>query len=119
MDILFFILTLPIAIPMNFFLRNHDDFLRNLPYKPRFMHWMITAWGGFYWLPCTLCNKNRGGHEQSGFLSTSYGGGVSVCRNCAAKANGINKKNNYFIPEVIDVYPFSERTENEKQDLSY
>ena len=103
MEDLFFVLTLPIAIPMNYIIRGNMDFFSKFPYKPRMIHWIIATWGGLFWLPCTLCGKYRGGHEKGGYLSTSYGQGVGVCNDCVKKANRRNKESNYHIPKFIKI----------------
>lgn len=70
--------------------------------QPRWLQHIKATLGGYFWQPCPLCGECFGGHEWSGDsdLATSYGEGIGVCDNCTAKANRINKKNNWFIPKT-------------------
>jgi len=62
---------------------------------PRFLHKIYADWHGFYWLPCPLCARMRGGHERSSAgaslnqdkSATSFG----VCESCVPKAEEWNE----------------------------
>jgi DNA-directed RNA polymerase subunit RPC12/RpoP len=79
----------------------------------RFISDNMTRWfnrlyafiNGYFWLPCSLCGKNFGGHEwfPDNSISISYGEGEAVCPNCGEKAREINKENNWFIPKSRDM----------------
>ncbi len=56
----------------------------------RWINWLIALLGGYFWLPCPLCGKKFGGHENSGTLMTSYSRGVCVCKKCKAEADRQN-----------------------------
>ncbi len=62
------------------------------PNAPRWVHRLYAFTHGYYWVPCPMCGKHFGGHEEHGSLF--YGlarGGESVCRNCAARAEEANQ----------------------------
>lgn len=93
MEDVFLILTLPLAIPMNKLIRSDwftYEFSKKIPYSPRIMNWIIATWGGLFWLPCPLCQRNFGGHESGGTLYSSAFSGEGVCRKCADKAREQN-----------------------------
>ncbi len=90
----FIIMTLPISIPMNFFIRSDrgDRIGEKLPYRPRILNWVWATWGGLFWDPCCLCGRNYGGHEGRGNLMLGWDQGVSVCPRCAEEAERRNEK---------------------------
>lgn len=92
---LFCFFTLPVALLINRPLEKwwRKGYFEKLPYRPRLLHWVIAAWGGFFWLPCDICGKNYGGHEPHGSLYHSAFGGKSVCRNCKEEAERRNEEN--------------------------
>ena len=51
-----------------------------------------------FWLPCRLCGRMYGGHEEHGRLLTSLCGGYSVCINCADEAETRNRNLLGYIP---------------------
>ncbi|MFA5382229.1 MAG: hypothetical protein WC356_03620 [Candidatus Micrarchaeia archaeon] len=65
--------------------------------QPRWAERAYAETHGYFWLPCPICGKPFGGHEQSfGSLITElYPNGcykgTSVCANCIEKANELNK----------------------------
>ena len=50
---------------------------------------------GYFWLPCSLCGKNFGGHEWLPGNNLYHNGtlGEGVCPNCGDKARELNAKN--------------------------
>ncbi len=61
---------------------------------PRILHRLYAALFGYFWLPCTLCGRERGGHEGKNHSSimTSWAGGRGVCDNCTDAAKEYNTK---------------------------
>lgn len=49
---------------------------------------------GYYWLPCFLCGRWRGGHEDRGCYSVmlAKGHGHCVCKDCRDDAQRINDR---------------------------
>lgn len=50
--------------------------------------------GGYFWLPCPICGRMFGGFEIAegiGLMHTESTGSC-VCKNCAKKAEEINRK---------------------------
>ena len=85
----FFFLTLPVALPMNLLVIHNDtnlDIGDKLPYCPRFINWVWSTWGGYFWLPCPICGQNFGGHEEPSGTIWSGSSGKEVCRNCIEEA---------------------------------
>jgi hypothetical protein len=69
--------------------RSWDDVFRLAPYGWRWFHRAVAESGGFFWLPCPLCDWPFGGHESGGTVpdptkepteSGSYG--VMICSQC-------------------------------------
>lgn len=91
----FLIITLPLALPMNAFIRSKrgDKIGKKLSKYPRFINWIWATWGGLFWLPCPICGKNFGGHEPSGTLMHSYNHGEGVCSSCDGEAGRQNEIN--------------------------
>ena len=89
----FRVLTIPITIPVTIYSHRGSGmaFGENPPYRPRFVNWAWANWGGYFWLPCPICEQNFGGHEPSGTLMKTQGSGTSVCRNCVDEAEKRNK----------------------------
>ena len=89
----FIILTLPIAIFMNWFIRTGlgDKVGSTFPYRPRILNWIWATWGGLFWLPCPICNNNFGGHEWGESLMETMHSGQGVCTKCGEEAKKINK----------------------------
>ena len=88
-----FLLTFPIALLVRWLLdtQTGERWAESLPYWPRPLHFLISAYGSYYWMPCSLCGRWYGGHEPCGSLNTSWHGGHTVCRKCASKADAKNK----------------------------
>ena len=61
-------------------------------YRPRFLHWIYAALMGYFWLPCSICDKNFGGHETAAFLDSDYFNGFGVCPCCVEEAHRRNKQ---------------------------
>ena len=54
----------------------------------RWWNWLISFFGGFFWLPCPRCQKNFGGHE---WIHPSQSlGSYGICLECyeVCKVNG-------------------------------
>ena len=49
------------------------------PKIPRIFHRFYAWLFGYFWLPCPICGRFFGGHEESANLMTSWYGGVLVC----------------------------------------
>ena len=43
-------------------------------------------------LPCSICDKNFGGHETAAFLDSDYFNGFGVCPCCVEEAHRRNKQ---------------------------
>jgi len=63
-----------------------------IPYKFRFLNRLYALFNGYYWLPCKLCGKPHGGHEDNSILMTSWYGGVRVCPACTERTDELNNK---------------------------
>lgn len=88
----FCLMTLPIALSMNKYIHSErgEIFTKKLPYKPRFINWIWACWGGYFWLPCPICDELLGGHEPRGTLMKTRSTGTGVCRNCINEARERN-----------------------------
>ena len=63
----------------------HADWVRLLPYRPRFVHRAYATLAGYFWLPCVLCDRPFGGHESGGDIPdplTGPGRGITICSRC-------------------------------------
>ena len=72
---------------------------------PRFVHRVYAGLNAYFWLPCPICGRMFGGHEEKGMLYKGWHGGVSVCSNCIEIAEKRNKE--YWdaqSPIVIEEY---------------
>lgn len=50
------------------------------------MRWLHHLWAdlfGYFWLPCPVCGKHFGGHEQHGFRRITASKGEAICKSCA------------------------------------
>lgn len=79
------------------FIAPYTSLLRPVLRKPkpdawRFFHWLYASAHGYYWLPCPLCGKNTGGHEDGGSIPGGLGFGRHVCVKCNAKPTAEEKK---------------------------
>jgi hypothetical protein len=56
--------------------------------RPRFIAHALAAFGGYFWLPCPICDEPFAGFECRESWDTSPSGGVSVCNKpeCEAEA---------------------------------
>lgn len=58
---------------------------------PRFIHRLYAWLTGRFWLPCPICGREFGGHENgTGHLLTNFGEGEMVCPNCVDEATRRN-----------------------------
>ena len=105
LETLFLMVTPPIAILMNFFIRSDlgGRIGDKLPYHPRLLNWVWTTWGGLFWLPCPLCKKNFGGHEWKESIGDAFRG-EGVCPKCVGEAKKINKENEPMIRKQLQEY---------------
>jgi len=77
--------------------------------KNRFFN-KVYAWlMGYYWIPCPICGKSFGGHEEHGGLLTSEHEGISVCYDCKNKAEEINKRKFNIEIKELPILTFSTR----------
>lgn len=65
---------------------------------PRWMHRIWARFGGYFWLPCPVCNQYFGGHEVRDTNATLYsvpynGSGRITCRHCIERTRQINERN--------------------------
>lgn len=72
---------------------------------PRFIHYIYAHAMAYYWLPCPICWRMYGGHENDGgTLWDSRYSGRGVCPNCTDEAN---RRNAEFFdklpPEVMEL----------------
>ena len=61
------------------------DIARLVPYRVRWFHRAFAAAAGYCWLPCVLCDRPYGGHEEGGSIPDPTGGahcGIAVCSRC-------------------------------------
>lgn len=68
------------------------------------MRWFARLrafWGGYFWLPCPICDKNFGGHE-TGSRGLYIGDSLfeSVCTKCVAEADFRNKCNPDYVSYI-------------------
>ena len=61
----------------------------------RIYHQLYALFHGYFWLPCPICSKNFGGHEQTHCIYTggdAYlpSGGEEVCPECEDEAKRRN-----------------------------
>ena len=63
---------------------------------PRFIHAFWAGIRGYFWLPCPICGRKFGGHENNPvFLYDSPHNGRLICRDplCTEKAKQLNTQN--------------------------
>ncbi|MFE6355898.1 hypothetical protein ACFVOO_23955 [Streptomyces rochei] len=60
--------------------------VRLLPQSWTAVHRRYATNHGYYWLPCTLCNRPYGGHQSAGSIpdptADHPGAGVGICPRC-------------------------------------
>ena len=64
--------------------------MKDLRAQPRWWQHIRAEIGGYFWLPCPICHKEFGGHEESGMLYEGNGDGTGVCLNCVKKAQKLS-----------------------------
>jgi hypothetical protein len=53
----------------------------------RLRHWFYARTHGYFWLPCPICGRKFGGHEEpKGTLMKDWGSGQSTCPQCFDEA---------------------------------
>jgi len=65
--------------------RSWGDLVRLVPYGWRWFHRVVAETGGWFWLPCPLCDRPFGGHESGGTVPDPIMGGrwgVTICSQC-------------------------------------
>ena len=89
---------------------------------PRFIHYILAHGRGYFWLPCPICDRYFGGHENNpvGLKLTQHKSKM-ICRDpsCTAEARRLNK--NFGIarpkaPENVTMIKI-ERRGNESLEL--
>lgn len=60
--------------------------------KYRLFNWMYAHLTGHFWLPCPICKKGFGGHEEHGNVYYGGGSGESTCSDCIDKAEKLSLK---------------------------
>jgi hypothetical protein len=61
-------------------------------YINRLYNQLYAFFNGYFWLPCPLCGKYFGGHEQYGELMISWNHGKLTCFDCKSIADKENEK---------------------------
>jgi|HubBroStandDraft_5_1064220.scaffolds.fasta_scaffold04165_7 hypothetical protein len=67
----------------------------------RWVNWLYALVAGYFWMPCRMCGRMYGGHEECGTLMLSYSSGICVCQNCAAKAQEKNLELLSSLPPMV------------------
>lgn len=63
---------------------------RLVPYRWRWFHHGFAAVGGYYWLPCPLCDRLHGGHESSESIpdpTCHEDTEMMICSECTRRRN--------------------------------
>ena len=63
---------------------------------PRFLHWVWAGLCGYYWLPCGICKRPYGGHENC-WASDLKGHGA--CPDCAVNGKAFTTETILTLPE--------------------
>lgn len=59
---------------------------------PRWIERLRAFFGGYFWMPCPLCERYFGGHEEgNGDLYVGNGRGKMVCSECAEFASVLSE----------------------------
>lgn len=58
----------------------------------RWSHRLYAFVCGYWWLPCPLCSRHFGGHEEKGFIPLGMGSSMSICHACDSKMSAVDKK---------------------------
>jgi hypothetical protein len=67
--------------------------------KPRWLNKLYVKLFGYFWIKCSICNAEFGGHEwivPECIRMTSYTKGHAVCPNCFETARTLNKNKGYM-----------------------
>lgn len=80
---------------------------------PRFLHKFYANFFGYFWLPCSLCGRWRGGHEKSGHFIVSWFEGKSVCENCIGRATLLNQ--DFLVKNPLPPYYMSAEKEQDSE----
>ncbi len=65
------------------------EFRRNFEEQYREERWkeeQFAHQNGYFWLPCPICHRFFGGHEDCGTLMISWNRGWNTCKRCAPEA---------------------------------
>lgn len=54
--------------------------------RPRWLQWLKALACGYFWMPCPICGRMFGGHEEHGSWDTWPGGGLVTCIECKNEA---------------------------------
>lgn len=75
---------------------------RDLRAQPRWLQRIKAQTGGYFWLPCSMCGEEYGGHEWGGTLMVSRDRGAMVCANCAEEAQRRNRaRSDWVEPDAV------------------
>lgn len=60
---------------------------------PRWMHKLYANAMGYFWLPCPICGRMMGGHEEGGgaLITSADGTSTGVCSRCGDMAAARNR----------------------------
>ncbi len=64
---------------------------RLIPYTWRAFHRRYATRHGYFWLPCTLCDRPFGGHESGDSIpdpTRPIGAGIVICSQCTRAGRG-------------------------------
>ena len=70
------------------------DLVRLLPYRWRRIHRAYADRAGFFWLPCTLCDRPYGGHEAGTTIpdpTRGPGSGILICSQCTRERTNLGQ----------------------------
>jgi hypothetical protein len=78
--------------------------------------------GGYYWLPCLLCRKRHGGHEQPTGTLMEYKKAYCTCTQCREDANQRSKAFERVVGWAVidgDTHQFIKYQNEDKAELAF
>lgn len=72
-----------------------------IPYRPRWINFLVARLFGYFWLPCPICGNNFGGHEWSETLYSNYSSGFGTCPECVTECKRRNAELFATLPPPI------------------
>jgi len=60
--------------------------------RPRFLQHVYALTHGYFWLPCPICGRKFGGHEEGTSLMINYAEGICTCPECVEEATRRNQQ---------------------------